>query len=99
MADTYNEGERELLRQAKEMSDIYESKAWKVYTSILESQIKTREDLILNSPAGTFTEGELEQIKGARLGLRLALDNLKTIIDSAKEIVASHQSDAEETEK
>lgn len=94
MAD-YNETERELLRQAKEMRDLYESRPWKVYASIIESQIKTREELILNSPAGTMSEGELEQIKGARLGLKLALDNLSAIIETGSAIVASHQGDSD----
>ena len=91
MAEDYNEAEREILRQARDMSDLYGSKAWKAYASLLESQIATREALIMDSAPGTHTELELERIKGARLGLRLALDNLKTIMDVAKEIRASHQ--------
>lgn len=93
----YNEAERELLRQAKAMREIFDSKAWNVYSALLESQIQTRADLILNSPAGSMSEAETERIKGARLGLMLALDNVKTIIGAAKEIVASHQGDEEES--
>jgi hypothetical protein len=95
----YTEDERELLRQAKEMKDIFESKAWRTYAAIVDSQIKTRENILLDSEPGKLSELQVEHIKGARLGLKLALDTITLIIEDAKDLVGSTGRSDEETDE
>jgi 3-dehydroquinate synthase class II len=99
VAQQWTDEERELLQQARLMKDIFGSKAWAVYSSILESQIKAREAILLDSEPGQLSELKAEQIKGARLGLRLALDTVTLIIEDAKDLVGSTGRSDEETDE
>jgi len=97
MSQDYTEEERELLRQAKAMREIIDTKAWQIYAVIIESQIKTRESIIMDSAPGVVEPLALEHIKGARLGLRLALDTVKQIIADVADLTAQ-ESDSDEGE-
>lgn len=93
--------EKELSRFAAAMRELVDTKAWRTYCEIIEQQIRTRETIILDNPAGNAPSGEtpmdmllrLEQIKGARLGLRLALDSPSRIIEDAKAAAPSEEND------
>lgn len=94
----YDAEERRVLRLRRAMEDLTASPAWKEYEAILQSQIKVRENAILNEPAAgqgpTDPLGRLlglETIKGALIGLKLALSTPQTIIAEAKEIVAARK--------
>lgn len=86
----YNEEERELLRQARAMKELIDTKPWQIYSQIIESQIKTRENILMDSPPGTVSELQAEHIKGARLGLRLALETVRLIITDATDVAREH---------
>ena len=100
MAD-YGEEERELLRQAAAMRDLIDTKPWNVYKSVLESQIKTREQILLDEPASGGASPmerllQLEQVKGARLGLKLALETVDLIIADSKAMVNREAGESED---
>lgn len=92
--------ERRVLRLRRAMEDLTSSAAWKEYESIIKSQIAVREHTILNEPASNGSPTDplgrllgLETIKGALIGLKLALSTPQTIIAEAKEIIAARNSD------
>lgn len=99
MSDTPEEAERELRKYSAQMQELIELPVWRTFVSIIESQIATREHIILNNPAGAASDGitpldrllQIEQIKGARLGLKLALSTPQDIIDSAKALNPSNE--------
>lgn len=79
--------ERELLRDAQVMGELVALPQWKRFVEIIESQMKTREEILINLPltsdgAGVQLAG-LAQVKGARLGLKLAIDTPQQIISDA----------------
>ena len=95
----YDAEERRVLRLRRAMEDLTASPAWREYEAILKAQISVRENTILNEPAASNGPTDplgrllqLETIKGALIGLKLALSTPQTIIAEAKEIVAARNS-------
>lgn len=97
----YDAEDRELLRLNAAMKDLIGTKMWETYTKIIESQIATREAIILDNPASLASDPmvrllEIEQIKGARLGLKLALSTPQQIIDDTKAMIAAQGGQVED---
>lgn len=101
----YNDAERRVLRQARELKDIQHSSGWKVYVEMLDDMIKLREPLV-NSPLhdieslpGETHEGKvcrIENVKGALIGLKLARATLDNTIIAADEIREAHSGEDDE---
>jgi len=102
----YNAEEREILRLAKAFEGMKGAEWWQEYEKILRAQIETRERIALlplseKNPAfegldfATRTANQ-ETIKGAIIGLRLALAIPDLTIKHAADITAEHS--PEETE-
>lgn len=90
--------ERSILRIAKLFEEMVATEAWKEYRKILESQVSERERLALMPLAemqGDFygRAAHMECIKGAIIGLRLALSIPASTIDHAKDILREEKSD------
>lgn len=103
MVEDFDAEERRVLRLRRAMEDLIASPAWKEYEAIIQSQVATREHTILNEPAAgsgpTDPLGRLlglETIKGALIGLKLALSTPHTIIAEAKDILAARTSGGSE---
>lgn len=90
--------EVQILKQARLIKDMEATEGWKVYKEILSSQIETRLRIIErpfhDMPHEQFPGMDLaakaaavESIKGAVIGLRLALSLPASIIQSAAEIM------------
>lgn len=96
----YNEEERYVLRLANEFREMEATSWWKEFKRIVEVQISTRERLVMlplseRNPAFegmdfTTRAASLETIKGAIIGLRLALSIPAETISHATDIVKDH---------
>lgn len=96
----YNKEEREILRLSRQFGGMTGSEWWKEYATILRAQIETRERLVMLplSEKNQAFEGmdfttraaSLETIKGAIIGLRLALAIPELTMKHASDIVAEH---------
>lgn len=110
----YNAEEREILRLAKFAKDMIETDWWKSYRKIIETQIATREAILL-TPLTDIAPKQLqmlgdsglpvsmeapwdfetrvmksELLKGAVIGLKLALSIPQATIDHSAAILAEH---------
>lgn len=93
----FNEEERQVLRQAQAMKELMEHPKWKVFQLLLQTHIAARQR-ILNAPVSSQPQAfrsldaaskmvELECVKGAIIGLQLALDLPSAILEDAKRII------------
>lgn len=91
---------KEEVTLARDMSELIEVKGWPSYEKLLKAQIELREQMLstplsqLNSPEFQGLDFQsklvtLETIKGAIIGLRLALSLPRSIIDTAKDVTSS----------
>lgn len=91
--------EVQILKQARLVKEMIETEGWKALCEVLRAQILTRELLIRRPlhdlPHEQFPGMDLaskaaavEAIKGAVIGLNLALSLPESIINSANEIMA-----------
>lgn len=98
----YNAEEREILRLSGVFEGMANTEWWGEYRKILLAQIETRERLVLLplSERNSAIEGidfqtraaSQETIKGAIIGLRLALAIPDLTMKHASDIVADHSS-------
>jgi hypothetical protein len=88
----------DVKRLAHQLTDMMETRGWVEYVKIVQSQIHEREKLVLgplhdvtlnNTPAANLQEKmiALESLKGAIIGLRLAIDTPQSIIQHARDIM------------
>lgn len=98
----YTAEEREILRFARFAKEVVDSEFWKVYERTLLAQIAQREQVLLTPLTDIpLQPGEVwdfntrvmksELIKGAVIGLRLALSIPKATIDHAATIVREYE--------
>lgn len=96
----YNTEEVHVLRLARHFKDMGETEWWREYAKVLQAQIVEREKLLL-TPLGdqhpafegldfTTRAVKLEAIKGAIIGLRLALSIPSDTMSHADAIRAEH---------
>lgn len=88
--------EKEILRWATAMKDLLGTEGWKTFEEIVKRQIDTRQMLLVTPLSAsvpafagmdfTTRAAHLETIKGAIIGLRLALDTPPAIIKQATDI-------------
>lgn len=87
--------EIELLKAARELSALLSTDGWKTLRGIIERQIATRQAIVdrpfhdIKHLDGVALDGmtrlaAFEHLKGAILGLRLALDTPQTIVREAE---------------
>lgn len=96
----YNAEEREILRLSRAFEGMTGSEWWQEYAKILQSQIVTRERIALlplseKNPAFEGMDfstraASQETIKGAIIGLRLALAIPELTMKHAADIVGEH---------
>ena len=97
----YDEEERRLLKMKRSIEDIYNTEGWKAYAALLEAQINERAKIVLQQDLEGTGEPlvmllRLERVKGAIMGLKLALDNPRLIIEQGQAILTAHQGAKEE---
>lgn len=96
----YNRDETHVLRLSRLFDDMTSTEGWKEYEKVLRAQIKDRE-LLVGIPISTdnpafagmdFTTrvAAVEVIKGALIGLNLALSLPSATMKHAKDIVTEH---------
>ena len=88
-----------ILKQARLVKEMAETEGWKEFVKILEAHIATRMAVIVSPfhslPDNSGYQGmdlgakaaAIESVKGAVIGLRLAINLPASIIESAKEIM------------
>jgi len=88
-----------ILKQARLIKEMTETQGWQEFKKILEAQIAMRTSILMSPfhslPDGSGYQGmdlaakaaALESVKGAVIGLRLALSLPDSIIESSKEIM------------
>lgn len=88
-----------ILKQARLIKEMAETEGWKEFQKILEAQVATRLSIIVSPfhslPDNSGYQGmdlaakaaAIESVKGAVIGLRLAINLPASIIESAKEIM------------
>src|SRR4051812_48210822 len=98
MARTYSESETALLKQARELKDLVDHPSWRVFQKMLVAQFEARMG-ILATPLHALQSEEfkgmdftskamqVESIKGAIIGLRLAHDLPQLTITQASDLV------------
>lgn len=102
MAD-YDEEERRLLKMKRAMEEIHGTEGWKVFTTLIEAQIREREKIVLQQEIEAGIEPivmllRLERVKGAIMGLKLALDNPRLIIEQGQAILSAQRTAKKEEE-
>lgn len=96
----FSTDEKQILRLSKNMQDLVATEGWREYEKVIKLQIADRERLVtvpLSSAIPAF-EGmdfttraaHVEVVKGALIGLRLALDLPSATIKHASDIRAEH---------
>lgn len=101
MAETvFNKDETHVLRLARHFRDMVETEWWREFEKLVQMQIAMRERVLL-TPLGdqnpafdgldfTSRAVKMEAIKGAIIGLRLALSIPSDTINHAADIRAEH---------
>jgi len=92
----YDEEDRRLLKMKRAMDDFYGTPGWKVFAELVEAQIKEREKIVLQQDIEGGMEPivmllRLERVKGAIMGLKLALENPRLIIEQGQAILTAHR--------
>lgn len=91
----FSKDEVVLLKQARELEEMMNTPGWKTYVGIISEQLQVRQNLMVlpgsslpesNGWDGMTRYGALEHVKGAYMGLRLALSTPQTIVNEAKEL-------------
>ena len=97
----FNREEVQVLRQARILREFIESEGWREYEKILKAQIETRQ-LVITTPLSerlpafegmdfTTRAVAVEVVKGALIGLNLALSIPQSTIAHGKEIMQEHE--------
>lgn len=97
----YNKEEKQVMRAARAFEDMVSTDGWKHFVSTLEAQIAERMQIIQTPlhalPGPQFANMDmmgrataLESVKGAVIGLRLALSLPSATMNHAKQIVVDH---------
>lgn len=86
---SFNDGEKDSIRMARELRPLLNLPGWKIYAKILQSHLESK--LLEASAIVRSMDEAIEQnaAKGAVLGLRLALGIPSSIIKDADEIIQS----------
>lgn len=93
-----------ILKQARELGDMMATPGWKVYTTLIGQQLEDRQNLMVTPLAslpnmdgcdGMTRAAALEGIKGAYMGLRLALTIPQTIVAEAERLRDSSPTEGE----
>lgn len=86
--------EQQIVSQMKVLEELLETKGWKNYEAVLRIQLAERYKLLrtplseVNGPDGLTRVAVLETVKGAIIGLELALSLPRNTIEHGKQILA-----------